>query len=79
MSGEPRVEVRGLWVRFGAVAAVRGIDLSAEAGRATALLGRNGAGKSTTMRVLAGVIPPTEGVVRVDGVDVRDDASRSSA
>ena len=56
-----RVEIRGLWVRFGAVAAVRGIDLTAHAGRATALLGRNGAGKSTTMRVLAGVIPPTEG------------------
>ena len=39
-------------------------------GRATALLGRNGAGKSTTMRVLAGVIPPTAGEVLVDGVDV---------
>ena len=71
--GQHRVDIRGLWVRFGAVAAVRGIDLSAEAGRATALLGRNGAGKSTTMRVLAGVIPPTEGLVAVDGIDVRLD------
>ncbi len=70
---ERRVEIQGLWVRFGAVAAVRGIDLTAEAGRATALLGRNGAGKSTTMRVLAGVIPPTEGLVEVAGVDVRHD------
>ena len=60
-------------VRFGAVAAVRGIDLVARAGRATALLGRNGAGKSTTMRVLAGVIPPTEGTVRVEGIDVVED------
>ncbi len=68
-----RVCIQGLWVRFGAVAAVRGIDLTAEAGRATALLGRNGAGKSTTMRVLAGVIPPTEGVVKVEGIDVRED------
>ena len=68
-----RVVVQGLWVRFGAVAAVCGIDLTAEAGRATALLGRNGAGKSTTMRVLAGVIPPTEGVVRVEGIDVDQD------
>lgn len=68
-----RVHIRGLWVRFGAVDAVRGIDVSAYGGRATALLGRNGAGKSTTMRVLAGVIPPTEGEVLVDGVDVRDD------
>ena len=50
-----------LWVRFGAVDAVRGIDLQVAPGAATALLGRNGAGKSTTMRVLAGVIPPTDG------------------
>ncbi|HET7351196.1 MAG TPA: ABC transporter ATP-binding protein [Marmoricola sp.] len=68
-----RVHVEGLWVRFGEVAAVRGIDVTATAGRATALLGRNGAGKSTTMRVLAGVIPPTEGTARVDGVDVAAD------
>ena len=71
--GQRRVDIQGLWVRFGSVAAVRGIDLTAEAGRATALLGRNGAGKSTTMRVLAGVIPPTEGVVEVGGIDVRND------
>jgi ABC-2 type transport system ATP-binding protein len=69
-----RIRIRGLWVRFGSVEAVRGIDVSAYAGRATALLGRNGAGKSTTMRVLAGVIPPTAGEVLVDGVDVRIDA-----
>jgi ABC-2 type transport system ATP-binding protein len=68
-----RIRVRSLWVRFGAVEAVRGIDISAYAGRATALLGRNGAGKSTTMRVLAGVIPPTAGEVLVDGVDVAAD------
>ena len=68
-----RIRVRALWVRFGSVEAVRGIDISAYAGRATALLGRNGAGKSTTMRVLAGVIPPTGGEVLVDGVDVAAD------
>ena len=71
--GQRRVDIQGLWVRFGTVAAVRGINLTAEAGRATALLGRNGAGKSTTMRVLAGVIPPTEGIVEVGGIDVRND------
>ena len=68
-----RIHIRGLWVRFGTVEAVRGIDISAYGGRATALLGRNGAGKSTTMRVLAGVIPPTEGEVVVDGVNVVED------
>lgn len=70
---DARIEIRDLWVRFGSVEAVRGIDVTAYAGRATALLGRNGAGKSTTMRVLAGVIPPTSGSVLVDGIDVRTD------
>jgi ABC-2 type transport system ATP-binding protein len=67
----PLVDVSALWVRFGPVDAVRGIDLSVPAGSGTALLGRNGAGKSTTMRVLAGVIPPTGGAVHVDGLDIR--------
>jgi ABC-2 type transport system ATP-binding protein len=68
---QPLVDVSALWVRFGTVDAVRGIDLRVGGGTATALLGRNGAGKSTTMRVLAGVIPPTGGRVSVDGYDVR--------
>ena len=68
---EPVVDVRGLHVRFGEVEAVAGIDVQAYAGQATALLGRNGAGKSTTMRVLAGVVPPTEGTVTVAGHDIR--------
>ena len=70
----PVVDVAALWVRFGPVDAVRGIDLRVHAGSATALLGRNGAGKSTTMRVLAGVIPPTGGLVQVAGHDIRKDA-----
>ena len=65
------VDVRGLHVRFGEVEAVAGVDLTAYAGHATALLGRNGAGKSTTMRVLAGVVPPTAGSAVVAGYDVR--------
>ncbi len=71
---DPLVDVTALWVRFGPVDAVRGIDLRVYAGSATALLGRNGAGKSTTMRVLAGVIPPTGGMVRVLGHDLRQEA-----
>ena len=69
----PAVVVRDLRVRFGVVEAVNGVDLEAHAGQATALLGRNGAGKSTTMRVLAGVVPPTSGTVLVAGHDVRAD------
>jgi ABC-2 type transport system ATP-binding protein len=70
---DPVVVVRDLHVRFGEVEAVAGIDLSAAAGQATALLGRNGAGKSTTMRVLAGVVPPTAGTALVAGHDVAAD------
>ena len=62
-----RVLVESLSVHFGAVEAVQGVSLRVAAGEATALLGRNGAGKSTTMRVLAGVVPPSSGVVEVDG------------
>lgn len=65
------IDVRSLHVRFGEVEAVAGIDLEACAGHATALLGRNGAGKSTTLRVLAGVVPPTAGTVIVAGHDIR--------
>jgi ABC-2 type transport system ATP-binding protein len=66
----PVVDVRRLHVRFGQVDAVQGVEFSVDPGAATALLGRNGAGKSTTMRVLAGVIPPTGGQVSVAGFDV---------
>lgn len=64
------VQIRELVVRFGTVEAISGLSLEAQAGVATALLGRNGAGKSTTMRVLAGVVPPTAGHVLVQGIDV---------
>ncbi len=67
----PVIDVRGLHVRFGEVEAVAGVDLTAWAGQASALLGRNGAGKSTTMRVLAGVVPPTAGSIFVTGLDLR--------
>lgn len=67
----PAIDVTGLRVQFGTVEAVTNVDLRVEPGHALALLGRNGAGKSTTMRVLAGVVPPTAGVAVVGGYDVR--------
>jgi ABC-2 type transport system ATP-binding protein len=69
----PVVDVHGLTVSFGPVVAVDSLDLALPAGSSLALVGRNGAGKSTTLRVLAGVLPPSRGTVRVAGVDaVRD-------
>jgi ABC-2 type transport system ATP-binding protein len=67
------VLVRQLYVRFGPVAAVSGIDLAVPAGVGLGLVGRNGAGKSTTLRVLAGLLAPSSGTAQVAGVDVRQD------
>ena len=64
-----QVDVHDLGVAFGSVHAVDGVDLRVEAGRSVALVGRNGAGKSTTLRVLGGVLPPSRGSVSVAGVD----------
>jgi ABC-2 type transport system ATP-binding protein len=69
MPTSAQVDVRGLGVDFGSVPAVDGLDLRVPAGGSVALVGRNGAGKSTTLRVLGGVLPPTRGVVFVAGVD----------
>jgi ABC-2 type transport system ATP-binding protein len=63
------VDVRGLTVTFGSVTAVSEVDLRVPAGASVALIGRNGAGKSTTLRVLAGVLPASSGTVSVAGVD----------
>jgi ABC-2 type transport system ATP-binding protein len=75
----PVVDVRGLTVTFGPVVAVEDIDLTLPAGSSVALVGRNGAGKSTTLRVLAGVLPPSSGSVRIAGIDAgRDPAGVKS-
>lgn len=71
----PVLLAQDLVVDFGAVRAVGGFDLSVAAGASVALVGRNGAGKSTTMRVLAGVLPPSAGRVEVTGIDAADDPS----
>jgi ABC-2 type transport system ATP-binding protein len=69
------IEVSSVRVSFGPVRAVDGVDLAVPAGHAVALVGRNGAGKSTTLRVLAGVLPATAGTVRVGGVSAATDPS----
>lgn len=66
------LEVESLQVRYGDVTAVRGVDLAVEEGKAVAVLGRNGAGKSSTLRGIAGATMPSGGAVRVDGVDLAD-------
>jgi len=67
------VEVRDLTKRFGAFTAVDGISLSVNEGEIFGFLGANGAGKSTTIRMLCGLLAPTSGTGRVLGIDVGRD------
>jgi iron complex transport system ATP-binding protein len=64
------IETRDLWVRFGAVAAVRELSLRTETGGWTALIGPNGAGKTSALRALAG-LAAYDGEVTIDGRDAR--------
>ncbi|MDB5890071.1 MAG: transporter ATP-binding protein [Polaromonas sp.] len=64
------LEVLGLQVRYGSITAVRDCNLTASAGTITAILGANGAGKSSLMKAISGLAPTSAGMVRVDGTDV---------
>ena len=61
------IEIDGLTKRYGDKAAVDGLSFVVEPGVVTGFLGPNGPGKSTTMRVIAGLDRPTSGTVRVNG------------
>jgi len=71
MSGPAAIEARGLSRRFGDVAAVDGLDLRVERGEIFGLVGPDGAGKTTTMRLLAGAIEPSAGAALIAGFDVQ--------
>jgi ABC-2 type transport system ATP-binding protein len=66
---EPIIETRGLTRRFGDVTAVDHLDLSVMRGEIFGLVGPDGAGKTTTLRMLCGLMDPTEGSARVAGHD----------
>src|SRR5438270_6765557 len=67
------LEVQGLAKRYGDVLALKDLSVSVDEGQCLVLLGRNGAGKTTALRCMAGVLFPTSGVVTVDGIDAADD------
>ena len=80
MSGPPvrqaSIEVRDLVVRYGAVAAVRGVTFGVGAGEHVTLLGPSGCGKTTTLRAIAGLEHPAAGEIRIGGQVVFSGAAR---
>ena len=64
------LRVRDLHVHYGAIAALHGITLEVAAGKIVTLIGANGAGKSTTLRTISGVLRPESGSIEFDGQEI---------
>lgn len=64
------LEVRDLICGYGGVTALKGISFDVPRGKLVALIGANGAGKSTTLRCISGLVPPRGGTMRFDGHDI---------
>ena len=64
------LELRDLSVHYGRIQALRGISLTVDEGEVVALIGANGAGKSTTMRAISGIRPVSGGTIRFGGQDM---------
>ena len=64
------LKVTGLSVKYGAIEAVRDLSFEVREGQAVALIGANGAGKSTTLNAIGGLLKPSKGKVELDGRDI---------
>ena len=64
------LNVEDIYCSYGSIEAVRGVSLEAPDGSVVCILGANGAGKSTTLKAIAGVVRPRKGKVTLDGQDV---------
>lgn len=66
----PMLEIHDLEVRYGGIQALHGISLSVPQGSIVTLIGANGAGKSTTLRALSGLVPVTAGSILLEGKEI---------
>ena len=73
------LEVEGLAKRYGDVLALKDLTVRVDEGECLVLLGRNGAGKTTALRCMAGVLLPSAGSVKVDGIDSAEDPAEVRA
>jgi ABC-2 type transport system ATP-binding protein len=73
---QPVAELRHATKRFGAVTALDDVDLALAPGRVTAILGQNGAGKTTAVRLMIGLTQPNSGTAQLFGLDPRSLAAR---
>jgi branched-chain amino acid transport system ATP-binding protein len=75
-SGDPLLQVEDLHVAYGKAHVVHGVSFSVNAGEFVVMLGRNGAGKSTILHAISGLVPKRAGRVIFDGVDISRSGSR---
>ena len=59
--------IKDLKLNYGPIAAIKGIDITVEKGQIVAILGANGAGKTSTLKVISGLLKPTAGEIIFDG------------
>lgn len=71
------LEINDLWKNFRGLPALRGVSFRVERGQIYGLLGHNGAGKSTTLGIILGMVAPTEGDVLIDGISIQKDRGRA--
>ena len=64
------LEIRDLQVHYGGIEAVKGISLDVPEGEIVTLIGANGAGKSSTLRAIAGLVKPSAGAITFQGEDI---------
>ncbi len=79
MTTEPVLSVTGLWANYGATPILQGVDMSIAKGEIVGLIGRNGVGKTTTLRCLIGLLRANRGGIRILGKDMTGQPSDAFA